>query len=136
MHDKVRIFLEQKRQEESQQSRREQEEALIRLGLWEKEYESEKNSDQALYTETDPDGRRWRKAPIPVTPAEWAEIRRYAGKKHASKWAAALWIVSVLLYLAALWAFVFQGGLLLSLILASQGTVLAGMGRLMDLQER
>ena len=48
MHEKVREYLEKERQGQSAADRREREETLLRLGLWEKEYEPEEIPTELL----------------------------------------------------------------------------------------
>ena len=136
MHEKVRELLETEQQEQPAAERKEREEALLRLGLWEKEYEPEEGNDHSQYTETDEDGRHWRKVPVPVTEEEWAEIRRYARRNRMNKWSAALWIFSVIFYCTAVYAFVVDAGLLSMLVWAAGGTLLSAVGRLIDTLDR
>lgn len=136
MHEKVREFLEKERQEQSAAERKEREEALLRLGLWEKEYEPEEGDGFSQYTETDENGRRWRKVPVPVTEEEWAEIRRYAGRNRMNKWSLALWIFGGIFYCTAVYAFLVDAGLLSMLVWAAGGTLLSAVGRLIDTMDR
>lgn len=92
MHEKVREFLEKKRQGGEKSAAEAQAKTLIRLGLWEKEYAPEDRPDSPAYPERD-GPRRYRKVPVPVTEAEWAEIRKYAGRSKANRLAAALQIL-------------------------------------------
>lgn len=116
MHEKVREYLEKERQGQSAADRREREETLLRLGLWEKEYAPEEVDDLSLYKETDDSGKLWRKVPIPVTDEEWAQIQHYAGKKRVNKWSTALWIFGGLFYFVAVYAFFMDAGLLSMLV--------------------
>lgn len=136
MHEKVREYLEKERQGQSAADRREREETLLRLGLWEKEYAPEKADDLSLYKETDDSGKLWRKVPIPVTDEEWAQIQHYAGKKRVNKWSTALWIFGGLFYFVAVYAFFMDAGLLSMLVWAAGGTLFSAVGKLIDTLDR
>lgn len=136
MNEKVREFLEKERQEQLAAQQKEREETLLRLGLWEKEYAPEEGDGHSQYTETDENGRRWRKVPVPVTEEEWAEIRRYAGRNRMSKWSIALWIFGVIFYGTAVYAFLVDAGLLSMLVWAAGGTLLSAVGQLIDRLDR
>ena len=136
MHEKVRAFLEKAQQEQSAGERKERKEVLLRLGLWEREYEPEEGSGFSQYTETDENGRRWRKVPVPVTEEEWAEIRRYAERNRINKWSIALWIFSVIFYGTAVYAFLVDAGLLSMMVWAAGGTLLSAVGKLIDTMDR
>lgn len=136
MHEKVREFLEKERQKQSAADGKEREEALLRLGLWEKEYAPEEADDLSLYGETDENGRLWRKVPIPVTDEEWAQIQHYAGKKRVDKWSTALWIFGGLFYVVAVYAFFMDGELLSLLVWAAGGTLFSAVAKLMDTVNR
>ena len=98
MHEKVAAYLKEQREKEAAAGSAARQETLLRLGLWEKEYAPEGETNLALYKETDENGRSWRKVPIPVTDEEWAEIVRCAdGKRGKMAWA--------LLVLAGFWYF-------------------------------
>ena len=127
MHEKVREYLEKERQGQSAADRREREETLLRLGLWEKEYAPE---------EADDSGKLWRKVPIPVTDEEWAQIQHYAGRNRMNKWSIALWIFSVIFYGTAVYAFFVDAGLLSMLVWAAGGTLLSAVGKLFDMLDR
>ena len=136
MHEKVREYLEKERQGQSAADRREREEILLRLGLWEKEYAPEEADDLSLYKETDDSGKLWRKVPIPVTDEEWAQIQHYAGRNRMNKWSIALWIFSVIFYGTAVYAFFMDAGLLSMLVWAAGGTLLSAVGKLIDTLDR
>ena len=59
MHEKVREYLEKERQGQSAADRREREETLLRLGLWEKEYAPEEADDLSLAEDTVASGNLW-----------------------------------------------------------------------------
>ena len=137
MHEKVAAYLKEQQEKEAAAGQAERRELLLRLGLWEKEYAPEGETNLALYKETDENGRSWRKVPVPVTDEEWALIRRYDGQKRFSKWGVALSVFGVGFYLLAVHAFFNGGGLISLLIWAAGGTLLAATGRIVSrLDER
>ncbi len=137
MHEKVAAYLKEQREREAAAGQAERQETLLRLGLWEKEYAPEGETNLALYKETDENGRNWRKVPVPVTDEEWAQIRRYDGQKHFSKWGIALSAFGGAFYLLAVYAFLNGGGIGSLLIWAAGGTLLAAVGKIVSrLDER
>ena len=88
MHEKVTAYLKEQREKEDAASSAARQETLLRLGLWEKEYAPEGETNLAIYKETDENGRSWRKVPIPVTDEEWAQIVHCSdGKRGKVAWA-------------------------------------------------
>lgn len=88
MQEKVLAYLEEqrKKQEEKktvaeQWARQEQEEKLLKLGLWTPEYAPEGEETKEIrnvYPLRDEEGRRYKKVVVPVTEEEWAAIQAAA----------------------------------------------------------
>ena len=107
MHEKVRSFLEDSCDDDIRRN----DETLIRLGLWEKEYASE-GDDIIRYPERDENGRPWRKKAVCVTDEEWEHIRKAAHRRKNNQWEELLKVFAGLCCAAAvLQLFVFAGSL-------------------------
>lgn len=102
MQEMVQQFLERQRKSEQCDRR----EILLQLGLWEKEYGPGVGAAVSDYPQQDEKGR-YRKAPILVTEAEWAELLPYVQqiqRKKDGKIASALQILGGISYLWGGWA--------------------------------
>ncbi len=131
MHPKVEKFLELRRQAEAEDRER----TLVRLGLWERAYCPEgEAASPAEYPEQDGD-RRYRKAPLPVTEAEWAEIRRYAGRAKRNGWRTGLQVCGVLCCGGGLFSF-FSGVWEGVLLCAVPAVALFGLAEVLRLVDR
>ena len=116
MHEKVKSFLEDSCGDEIQRN----DETLIRLGLWEKEYASA-DDDTIQFPERDEDGRPWRKKAVCVTDEEWEHIQKAARRRNDNLFEELLKVLAVLCCAAAVMQFFggSLGGILHWLVLAA-----------------
>lgn len=73
MHEKVAAYLAEQAQKAREADLQAREQRLVELGLWEQEFDPEERGYSAEYPLIE-DGRYYRKAAVPVTDGEWAEI--------------------------------------------------------------
>lgn len=79
MHEKVAAYLAEQAQKAQEADLQAREQSLVELGLWEQEFDPEERGYSAEYPLFE-DGRYYRKAAVPVTDGEWAEICACAEK--------------------------------------------------------
>lgn len=132
MHEKVKEYLDQKQKE----AQREREQELIALGLFEREYRPEGESN-AVYPEYDSETQKYyRKVPVLVTDEEYEQIRMFSRKSgvNRNKVATALSVLAILTGVSGVIGGLIRGTLLLSgLSAAISGTILLGYAEIIKL---